>query len=309
MALKWAFESFYRTFDVMTRRMKLHERALELSKIWKQTEAELVAVLIAMQRENAFVRLGYQGIYSYCKEALNLSEAQSYYFRRVVEASLVVPTFEKAVTSGQLSLSQARRIVPVVTRENPEEWIEKAKVLPQRELEKEVARVNPDAKPIERMRQTSENQVTLTVTVSPKVAAMLRRLQDLEAQRTKKAATLGETLGTVAEEYLERHDPVRKAERAKPLPKSFPQESTRAIPAAIKHAVVRRDQGKCVRCGSSRWLEIHHKKALSKGGLTTPDNLITLCGAHHKLAHDADPPNQLPTTPRLQERGTRPAGP
>src|SRR5574338_182735 len=265
--------------------MMLHQKALELAKCWKQTEAELVAVLIAMKREDAFVALGFQGVFTYCQKALGLSDAQSYYFQSVVRTSLVVPKLEKAVTTGELSVSQARRIAPVLTPSNASTWIEKAKELPQRELEKAVASVNPNAKPVERMKPVSAEQVKVTVTVSPKVAEMLRRIQDLESQRTQKAATLDETLEAMAEHYLERKDPVRKAERAKPKD-SFPQESTRAIPAAIQHAVVRRDKNRCVECGASRWLEIHHTKPLAEGGLTTPENLVTLCSAHHRHRHE-----------------------
>ena len=265
--------------------MKLHERAVELAKTWKQTEAELIAVLIAMQRADEFVRVGYQGIFTYCARALGLSDAQSCYFQKVVRAFVEIPTLEKAVTTGAISLSQARRIVPVVTKANATDWIEKAKALPQRELEKEVASANPKAKPVERMRPVSAEQVTLTVTVSPRVAAMLRRLQDLESQRTKKAASLGETLESMSEFCLERRDPVRKAERAKGLPERFPEESTRAIPSAVRHAVARRDRGQCVRCGASRWVEIHHRVPLAHGGLTVPSNLMTLCSAHHRAEH------------------------
>ena len=265
--------------------MILHQKALLLAKTWKQTEAELVAVLIAMQRDDSFVALGFQGVFTYCQKALGLSDAQSFYFQKVVQTSLVVPKLEKAVTTGELSVSQARRIAPVLTETNASTWIEKAKELPQRELEKAVASVNPNAKPIERMKPVSAEQVKVTVTVSPKVAEMLRRIQDLESQRTQKAVSLDEALEAMAENYLERKDPVRKAERAKPK-SECPQESTRAIPAAIKHAVVRRDKNQCVECGATRWLEIHHKKPLAEGGLTIPENLLTLCSAHHRHRHE-----------------------
>src|SRR6478752_10861787 len=98
----------------MTHCMKLHEKALELAKTWKKTEAELTAVLIAMQRAKAFVQLGHQGVFSYCLRALGLSEAQSFYFQKVVQTSVTVPTFAKAVLTGEISLSQARRIAPVL---------------------------------------------------------------------------------------------------------------------------------------------------------------------------------------------------
>jgi len=64
------------------------------------------------------------------------------------------------------------------------------------------------------------------------------------------------------------------------------------IPAAIQHAVNLRDQRRCVerlpdgkRCNERRWTDIHHIRLVSEGGEHTPGNLVTLCSAHHKLAH------------------------
>ncbi|MCB0392617.1 MAG: HNH endonuclease [Bdellovibrionales bacterium] len=34
-----------------------------------------------------------------------------------------------------------------------------------------------------------------------------------------------------------------------------------------------------------RWLHLHHKQPVSQGGEHSVDNLISLCPAHHELAH------------------------
>ncbi|MCB0392644.1 MAG: HNH endonuclease, partial [Bdellovibrionales bacterium] len=39
------------------------------------------------------------------------------------------------------------------------------------------------------------------------------------------------------------------------------------------------------RCNTKRWLHLHHKKPVSQGGEHSVDNLISLCPAHHELAH------------------------
>ncbi|MCB0390194.1 MAG: HNH endonuclease, partial [Bdellovibrionales bacterium] len=65
-----------------------------------------------------------------------------------------------------------------------------------------------------------------------------------------------------------------------------------AIPAEIAHHVHLRDQGQCrhhypsgERCNTKRWLHLHHKQPVSLGGEHSVDNLISLCPAHHELAH------------------------
>jgi hypothetical protein len=51
----------------------------------------------------------------------------------------------------------------------------------------------------------------------------------------------------------------------------------RYIPPAVKLAVWRRDQGKCVQCGSKEKLEYDHIIPISKGGSNTERNVQLLC--------------------------------
>ena len=49
------------------------------------------------------------------------------------------------------------------------------------------------------------------------------------------------------------------------------------IPDDVKVLVWRRDDGRCVRCGSNRFLEFDHIVPLSMGGANTTRNLQLLC--------------------------------
>ena len=64
------------------------------------------------------------------------------------------------------------------------------------------------------------------------------------------------------------------------------------LSAHLKHQVYLKDQGRCSykdknggTCSSSRFLEIHHIKPVSQGGLNTLENLTLLCHGHHKAIH------------------------
>ena len=67
----------------------------------------------------------------------------------------------------------------------------------------------------------------------------------------------------------------------------------RAIPAAVKRAVWRRDRGRCSyvdrtsgrRCGSQHLLQIDHVVPYARGGAAEPNNLRLLCAAHHRHRH------------------------
>ena len=60
-----------------------------------------------------------------------------------------------------------------------------------------------------------------------------------------------------------------------------------AIPPATRRAVLRRDHGCCgvPGCRNALFLDVHHIDLRSEDGSNDPDNLITLCGAHHRAAH------------------------
>ena len=115
--------------------IELDNRAKELAKTYISAEAALLTLLMEMKEQRVFITLGFTGIYSYCVHALRFSEAQSYYFKKVAEKSEEVPELKTAIEKGELSLSEARRIAPVVTHDNLEGWIEKAHTLSQKELE------------------------------------------------------------------------------------------------------------------------------------------------------------------------------
>jgi predicted restriction endonuclease len=51
-----------------------------------------------------------------------------------------------------------------------------------------------------------------------------------------------------------------------------------------KEEVLERDDRRCLVCGFSECVDIHHIVSIAKGGDSFPENLITLCPNHHRLA-------------------------
>ncbi|MBI4402507.1 MAG: HNH endonuclease, partial [Deltaproteobacteria bacterium] len=227
----------------------------------------------------------------------------------VAEASEKVPELKAAVTQGQLSLSQARRIVPVLTAENHQHWIEQAKNLSQTSLEKEVAAANPNARPKEKIKPVAIQLSELKVPIDDETEKNLLALKDILSQKFGRPASLADVVSFAAKTTREKFDPMEKAKRAKPVSSGNTVEQGRhPIAAAIKHEVIRRDGNQCtyvgsdgVRCNQRRWLHLHHIKEVAKGGTNTADNLRLACFQHHQAHHDNrialnNPPGATPET-------------
>jgi hypothetical protein len=62
---------------------------------------------------------------------------------------------------------------------------------------------------------------------------------------------------------------------------------TRTVPHHLSRELRARD-GKCVfpGCSNAIWVDAHHVEHFADGGPTTLDNLLLLCGFHHRLVHE-----------------------
>jgi hypothetical protein len=67
---------------------------------------------------------------------------------------------------------------------------------------------------------------------------------------------------------------------------SHGQQAREPIPEAVRHEVWRRDQGRCVKCGSQEKLEFDHIIPHSKGGADTARNVQLLCERCNRIKGD-----------------------
>lgn len=187
--------------------------------------------------------------------------------------------------------------------------MEKARSLTTRKLEEEIARVAPKEVTPERIKFVTADRLELRLGISKATEEKLKRVQDLESQRTAHAVSLEVTLETLLDVYLESKDPLKRAEREmkrksiEPIsnaPASVTGHANRVntsenramIPAIVRHQVHLRDMGRCThlnrngeRCKNRRWIDVHHIRERSLGGANTVENLAILCSAHHRMEH------------------------
>jgi hypothetical protein len=192
---------------------KIHEKALIIAQKFKRAEADLVSILQEVDAAKVYSKMEYPSLFQYCVGALGLSESVAANFITVSRKANEVPVLQAAIQAGSLSVSKARKIVPILTLANQEEWVEKARALSTRQLEEEVAKIAPREATPERMRVVSEDRVDIRFGISMTTRKKLLLAQDLESQRRMHAASLEETLETLLEIFLEVKDPVRRAVR------------------------------------------------------------------------------------------------
>ena len=274
----------------------LHETAVKLAHTYKTSESSLFDVLIQMEERNEFIKMECLDMYDYLVKKLKISPSQSEYFYRVTQKGRVIPELRTAVVSGKLSISVARRICGVIEQSNATEWIEAACTLTQKQLEQLVALKHPRYRVHEGIKPIAEDLHELKVVIDSEEKAMVLRVQDLVSQKTKKAATLQDSIRAMTICYLDKWDPVKRAERSSSLRTEIKAEpGSHYIKAALKHKVHLRDGFRCTekdsngnRCNSSRWLDIHHLIHIAHGGDNSLGNLTTVCGSHHRMLHLRD---------------------
>lgn len=268
----------------------LHKSFLEFRDGFRECELEFLRLIQECDRVKLYKALGCTSLFKYV-DVLAFSESVAYTYISVARKALEIP---QLMESG-LSVSKASRIVAALNLENAEELIRFALENPTTQIDREVARRNPKAVR-ERVKPLAEDCFELKIKASPEFMKILERVAALQAQRGQDPS-VGMSIEAGLKEYLRRHDPVQKAERAKKktskkLCLNRVTSGRRPLTAQQKHAVFLRDQGRCThvdldgqRCNQDRWIDIHHVQAVSQGGSNEPDNLTTLCSTHHDLVH------------------------
>lgn len=279
----------------------LHAEALGVCRNLEREEYRLIEILQKIDREKVYRCLGYKSLIQYAMIGLKLSKDRAYNFITVARKASEVDRLQVALKENKITLSKAKRISSVLTKDNADHWLKLSHDLSQRLLERAVARVNPRSAVEEGSRFISETTLELRAAISEETDEILRRVQDVLCQSQGKAVSMDEALKTACKLFLEKNDPVIKASRI--LKREIKKDSSQRrvnqedktqgpLLQITKHNINFRDQGQCKAknpdgstCNDSRWVDIHHRIPRSEGGLNTIENLMTLCKAHHQLEH------------------------
>ena len=145
---------------------EIHRKALDVAARFKQAEADLISVLQEVEAGRVFVISATRACSttafkrSGCRRMSPRISSLSR--ERLAKFRFFKPRFK----AGSLSVSKARKITPVLTLANQDEWVEKAKLLSTRKLEEEVARVAPREATPERIKFVTEDRLELRLGIS-----------------------------------------------------------------------------------------------------------------------------------------------
>lgn len=271
-----------------------------VADVERRSMAELLTLLIEVERRHLCERLGCSSMFGYCTQVLGLSEQAAYSRITAARAVARVPAMLPMLQEGRLTLSSIGLLAPHLTEENQEPLLAAAQRKSTRQVEQLIAYLHPQPDLESRVRARppratiaplSAKTYWLKVTIREETHGKLMRARDLlrHAVPTGDPAEILDRALTTLLDQLARTK-IAAASRPRPSRESRPPAS-RHIPASVRRAVWRRDQGRCafvgsmIRCTETAFLEFHHVVPFCVGGPATTENIQLRCRRHN--AHEA----------------------
>ncbi len=164
-----------------------------------------------------------------------------------------------------------REIVSVATSETEAEWLEKARALSNRDLEKEVRR---------HAGRESGGFATVTISMPVEVLAMWNDAYELAERLCGTELEKWQVLEPSLAEFLGTHLPPGGAG-------AHETDDEKELPHKVRDAVLDRDMWQCKfpGCTMRKMLDVHHIEFRSHLGSEDLGNKISVCRIHHGLVH------------------------
>ncbi len=264
-------------------------RVEDLAASDRDTTAELLGYLAELEVRGLHLQAGFGSLFTYCRDALCLSEHESFMRVEAARAGRRFPMVLEMLAQGLVNLTTVRLLAPHLTAENHRAVLESAQGKKKLEVEEIVARLAPVAEPPSWIRRLPAPRPAL---VSPPPAAGVPgppaslvpppgaapppapTTVPIAPERYRLQVTIGaETLAKLRlakdmlghavpsgneAEVLDRALTALLAELARkkfgatdrPRRSSGPAAGSRHIPADVKRAVWLRDLGRCAFVGT-----------------------------------------------------------
>ncbi len=192
------------------------------------------------------------------------------------------PLLEQQVVEGKISVAAGAIVAEVLSRPNllrgEDDWIEWAKTRTTKTLRIMVQRRKEEA------RNDGQPVVPVHAFVSRQAHDDLQRCRVVASRKAGRALSQGETVGVIADHYLDTFD----EERVTPGERRCPPTALvngRYVPRAVRREIFERQGQQCAvpMCEHTLFLEKAHLVAHASGGDREADNLVLLCSLHHSF--------------------------
>jgi hypothetical protein len=291
--------------------------------------AALVRSLIELDARRLYLGEGYSSLFTYCTQALHLAEGAAYNRIEASRAARRFPAILTALEEGAVTLTAVRLVAPHLTTANHQDVLARARHKSKRQIEELVASLRPLPSVPSTIRKLPEPRLATTPAaptpltaaqrppeVTPPIRMGPRSMETpLAPERYKLQFTISRDthdklrrVQALGRHVLPSADPAEIFDRALTLllqdlerrrcaavasvrPAREVASGSRHVPASVKRAVWRRDDGRCAyigregRCTERGFLEYHHVKPYAAGGAATTANIELRCRAHN--AHEA----------------------
>lgn len=118
-------------------------RLKDLAASERDAMAQLIAHLAELEARGLHLKSGYGSLFAYCREALALSEHESYNRIEAARAARRSPVILEMLAEGSVNLTTVRLLAPHLTQENQRSVLESARGKRKIEVEEIVARLLP----------------------------------------------------------------------------------------------------------------------------------------------------------------------
>jgi hypothetical protein len=307
--------------DLMTT-TELREAAKKAARGYLDSERELCDLLSAIDQCKLWRTWGYSSLVHYAEDELGLTHRKALELVRVNSSLEALPQMKKAFREEGVPFSKVREATRVATPGSDADWARKLKERPYREIEREVfsgrrattitLRLDMTAEQYERFERCVEavrrrrgrgtgldECVDLMATTFLSVETggdrsstfprgvagaaftqVIYRCEDCDRARVQTRKGLAEVSNEVLDQAACDSVVLREGQRAR-----------RAIPREVVRAVWLRAESRCERCSQRGWLHLHHRVPVSEDGRHSKENLLLLCSACHRAAHQEGQPD------------------
>lgn len=290
--------------------LALHHLATKSMGTLTRYQALLGRLLLAIERTGAYKDYGCSGGVHYAVIQLGLPHRRARLLIYVARELEMLPYLRYLANQGEISWSKLREIVRVATPDTERDWAQSCENRTYAQIESMVARsargeIPSDQKVFEGPRSE------LRCRLEPGQMAVVERAVQVMSQAAGRALSAAEAIVmALAEKLVGRpvageEDVAQVCQEAAkdlgwtdvigadtdPTPDGsirIVNPKSRVASRAQRRKILRRD-GYCCQvpgCPNTIWLEVHHILFYADGGLTRPDNLITICSRCHQNVHD-----------------------